>query len=93
MKRLVIILGIVTINIFCSITSTYAMTLLENCPTVVIKAEKQYTREEVLQAVYEQTEMWKQSGQQTPVNNTVKVDNKVNGTSFNWSILNNKVVK
>lgn len=91
MKKIVITLA--TAIILMSAYTVNGMTLLEKCPTVVIKAEKQFTREEVLKAVYEQTEMWKISGEKVNVSAPTVKKNPVVNYNFKWSILDNKVIK
>ena len=93
MKKMILIFSIAIISALNCVYTADAITLLENCPTVIIKADKQYTREEVLQTVYEQTLMWKNSGLKAPANNTSVKDTNAYNYNSSWSILNNKILK
>lgn len=93
MKKMILIFCVAIVSALNFVYTAGAMTLLENCPTVIIKADKQYTREDVLQTVYEQTLMWKNSGLKATVNNTAVKDTSAYNYNSVWSILNNKILK
>ena len=96
MKKLLITFTMAMIGIIFSSTVVGATTLLDRCPTVVITAEKEYTREEVLQQVYEQTEELKRQNKLPIINSNSQASNDWTNNSGNggkWTIINNNFIK